>query len=378
MEILKSHNHSIRVEDDKLFDGEKEIKGEVDGAGMVIPFTPLDKGYDIARAIYRNFLTLPFENMLVLSGSGTSISSGGKTMQGLWEEIFTPASKTEDDDFFKEINFVDASQKNLEALLSQAIRASDVLDSTKSKAILARVKIIKDKIAASCKLVLSKDSPHLSFINKITSRKLKYPRAKIFTLNYDTLFEQAATSGNLSVINGFSFSTPSYFNGIFFDYDIVNREDSRVNSGENFVERVFHLYKPHGSVNWEKNDERTIINPNTENPHMIYPNANKYEYGYDQPFFEMTSRFQKEIRRPNTLLVCVGFSFKDKNFKNAILEAVKSNPGLNLFIAIPNFESKTEVADFLDLSTQQRNVLIVNESFEELVKNYPFSQEYGD
>lgn len=75
--------------------------------------------------------------------------------------------------------------------------------------------------------------------------------------------------------------------------DIVNREKTRLKQEESFIQKVFHLYKLHGSLTWEKNDNGEIEQKeNPENPLMIYPSSEKYESSYKQPYFEMMSRFQ--------------------------------------------------------------------------------------
>jgi hypothetical protein len=235
-------------------------------------------------------------------------------------------------------------------------------------------------IVKACTIPLKASSPHLEFLNKVTSRKIKYPRVQIFNLNYDTLFEQAAAEGYFTLINGFSFSNPNYFNGVFFDYDVVNRKSNRVSKDDNFIAKVLHLYKPHGSINWEKLANNKIvacnINEASKDPLIIYPNSNKYESGYDQPFFEMMSRFQQTVRMPNTLLLCVGFSFGDKHFKNVVRESAKSNPGLNLLVVSPNFKGNSYMTDIVELSSKQNNIIFINENFEDLSANYPFSEEY--
>jgi len=385
-EILKSHDKAIYVEDGKLFDGTEEISLDTSNATPGTPKKePEEDGYRISREYYKKILSRPFENIVVLTGAGTSKSSGGKVMKELWDEAFTTANKVEDEKFFNTINFPIPTtdiQKNLEELLSQAQKATGVLDKTESEKISKRIKEIETLVVKACTLPLQADSPHLKFLNKVTSRKLKYSRIKIFTLNYDTLFEQAAAEGNFVAINGFSFSSPAYFNGTFFDYDIVNRKNSRVSEEENFVTKVFHLYKPHGSVNWEKLANGKIVAKDirkaSQSPLIIYPNSNKYESGYDQPFFEMMSRFQQSVRQPNTMLLCVGFSFGDKHFKNVIQEAIKSNSGLNLLIVMPNFSERDQVKDLVELAGKQNNVTFVNEDFQALAENYPFSAEYDN
>lgn len=69
---------------------------------------------------------------------------------------------------------------------------------------------------------------------------------------------------------------------------------------------------------------------------MIYPNSNKYESSYEQPYFEMMSRFQSELRKNGTTtLITVGFSFADKHIFTMINEALNQNPSLNLVIIEP-------------------------------------------
>ena len=159
---------------------------------------------------------------------------------------------------------------------------------------------------------------------------------KTFTLNYDTLFEQAARKGNYTIIDGFSFSIPRIFSGRHFDYDIVIRDGSRIKNEDNFVPRVFHLYKPHGSVDWEKRGNNVYQNRaeeiSVENSLMIFPQENKYEHSYEQPFFEMMTRFQAALRMKNTTLVVIGFSFGDKHILSMINEALEQNPSFQLII----------------------------------------------
>ncbi|MBK7934079.1 MAG: SIR2 family protein [Acidobacteria bacterium] len=101
---------------------------------------------------------------------------------------------------------------------------------------------------------------------------------------------------------------------------------------DSFISRLFHLYKLHGSLNWEDNDGRIQINDTPAKPLMIFPRESKYENSYDQPFFEMMARFQQSIRPDSTVLVCIGYSFNDKHVNVAINEALDQNPGFQLII----------------------------------------------
>lgn len=378
--LLQAYQKTIALREDKLFYNGKEIASDADGSEI----KDIDAyARSMMRGHYRSLISKPFENVIILTGAGTSKSSGGKIMKELWDEAFPVAKKADNEAFFKIINFPNPtkdSEKNLEELLSQSQKALGVLSPDENAVVADKIKEVEALVVEACTLTLKADSPHSQFLNKVTSRKLKYSRVKIFTLNYDTLFEQAAAEGNFVLINGFSFSNPHYFNGAFFDYDLVNRKNSRVTQEENFVSKVFHLYKPHGSINWEKIPDGRIvsrdIDQSSSQPLIIYPNSNKYESGYDQPFFEMMSRFQQSVRQPNTLLLCVGFSFGDKHFKSVVKEAVKSNPGLNLLIALSDFTKKEQVKDILELTEKQNNITFVDDNFQNISDNYPFSIEY--
>lgn len=378
--LLKTYQRSISIRDSKLFDNEKEVITDEYGNAIA---DPKIYGCMLMRDHYKNLIAQPFDNVVILTGAGTSKSSGGKTMSELWDEIFPEVKKIDSEKFFKSINFKNPtknSEKNLEELLSQAQRALGILAEAESKEVEQKIKEIESMVVNACTIAIKPNSPHTQFLNKITSRKLKYSRVKVFTLNYDTLFEQAAAEGHFVVINGFSFSNPHYFNGAFYDYDLVNRKNSRVTQEENFIDRVFHLYKPHGSINWEKLPDGKItardIDKSIKDPLIIYPNSNKYESGYDQPFFEMMSRFQQSVRQPNTLLICIGFSFGDKHFKSVIKEAVKSNSGLNLLVVSNNFQEKEQVKDLVELTDKQNNITFISEDFQSISDNYPFSLEY--
>ena len=189
--------------------------------------------------------------------------------------------------------------------------------------------------------------------------------------------------GGFVIIDGFSFTHPREFSGSYFDYDIVHRDKTRIKQEESFVSKVFQLYKLHGSLNWERvSDTRIIQKENTESPLIIYPASEKYESSYEQPYFEMMSRFQQALRKEETLLIVIGFGFQDKHIQNVIREAVAQNPGFQLVIINYNGTEKietTHVEQFFESVEKmevKRKVTILFDTFNEFAKNYPENKTY--
>ena len=150
---------------------------------------------------------------------------------------------------------------------------------------------------------------------------------------------------------------------------------------ESFISKVFHLYKLHGSLTWKKENNGKIIQENEPvNPLMIYPSSEKYESSYEQPYFEMMSRFQQALRKEETLLIVIGFGFGDKHIRNVVLEAVNQNPSFQLLILnYGNVTPNENIKDFFinkENFVVKRNINIVSGSFKEFTNNYPENKTY--
>jgi hypothetical protein len=131
IDILNSYAKNLWIEKDRLFDDSGEVDLKVENQNQTVTTKdPNDEGYRIAREHYCSVLSRPFENIVAFTGAGASISTGGKSMASLWEEAFPTATKADDQQFLRKINFPippDQGERDLEALLSQAQRAVGVL-----------------------------------------------------------------------------------------------------------------------------------------------------------------------------------------------------------------------------------------------------------
>lgn len=335
------------------------------------------------------------ENLLILSGAGTSKGIGKKVKGVLVSELWDICSDDFSDEMFKKVcatvNY-DNNGGNIETLLSRIqlyleINGNESIEvegeeegEDETLELKEIVSIIENKIKNKCTLELPENSPHKQLLEKITKRKNSSPRVRIFTTNYDTLFEQAANDINGVLIDGFSFTNPRTFSGRNFDYDIVRRENSRLSEDEDFVERVIHLYKLHGSVNWGRQSNNVVIGQDVDDPLMIYPRSSKYESSYEQPYFEMMSRFQANLRKSNVTLLCIGFSFNDKHIVTAIFEALNQNPSFKLIIVNPSCGdgSNATFQKLIDeIALKSNRVIIIQEKFDSFAENFPEIKTYN-
>lgn len=380
MEILIRRGDTVSYDSNKLYRNNIEIP-KIDGDKRCTK----DRAEAEKQVFYDTFFRQPFKHIIILAAAGTSLDNGsnkGETRSGFWK-----SGRDIIKQLYKELLPCDnklrriASDKDIEAFLSHILLVEKISEEKASRLKPLREqleKIIRD----ACQLELdSSNAPHKTFLDKITARKASEPRVQLFTTNYDTLFEQAAQEGGYAVIDGFSFTFPRTFSGRYFDYDIVQRERTRLKDEESFVSKVFHLYKMHGSLTWEKTEQGIVQQVNsTESPLIVYPASDKYESSYEQPYFEMMSRFQQALRRENTLLIVVGFGFRDKHIQNVILEAVNQNPSFQLVIVNYNGNEtidREELKEYFDGNEVKRNVSIVFDTFKNFTESFPENKTYS-
>ena len=337
----------------------------------------------LRRETLQKHLKRQYENTIVLTGAGSSYNMGvsdkkGKLMGGLWEAAVSEFGYEELDNFCQKINFSDLKPDNettdIEKLLTHAQLYHYVYGLSESDEMTKKLKrMVKD----ACTLVLPPENPHRMFLRKLVSKKTKYTRPKIFTLNYDTLFEQAAEKNGFMIIDGFSYTYPRKFKGTNFDLDVVTRITNRNVLEDNFVSNVVHIYKPHGSINWQRKGEDIIIENEAKESLMIYPSSNKYESSYQQPFFEMMSRFQQETRAKNTLLIIIGYSFGDAHINAMIYEALSVNSSITIIFVTPDVHDESKYEKLRNEVLQTGNIIMTDQTFKEFVEIYPYSEIYA-
>lgn len=195
------------------------------------------------------------------------------------------------------------------------------------------------------------------FVRKVLTRPLNLKRSNIFSLNYDTLFEQAADAEGVVLLDGFVGSLDRVFRPESYDQDLyfpAETTEGRVHRHD----RVIHLYKLHGSATW------VSLNPEWNNPFgltakaeianpneavVVYPTPTKYGDTLGMPYAELFRRFAAAIVQPQSTLIVIGYGFGDEHV-NAIIRLALTVPSFTLVIVSPNARN-----DFVNLLREQKD-----------------------
>ncbi|MDT2801788.1 SIR2 family protein [Vagococcus lutrae] len=321
------------------------------------------------------FINKKFDNIVFLAGAGASVvtnnegnidSNFGKTVKMIADDIFIKLN-TEQDLFslqeLAEITYFNRKENivqikdgkevliddfNLEDFLSNLLHFEPYVIEDEAKYIATKNKIltlIKSNTDYSYQSTILKHGAIL----KILTKRIEEPnKLSVVTTNYDTLFEGAAAAGNYTIFDGFNFLAEPQFDSDMFDWNLV-RDISNIKTKElEYSRRVFNLIKIHGSLTWQRNSDGKIVRrrkqdiSDIEKTVMIFPSSDKYAQSYQEPYFELFSKFQELLKRPNTLLITTGFSFADNHISKMITQAVKNNKGFSLLVSDFNIEQESD------------------------------------
>jgi NAD-dependent SIR2 family protein deacetylase len=362
--------------------------------------TEIELAKEKITEIINKFLGRQYENTIVLTGAGSSIlketdineeideginipDHSGKTVAELKTEIEKHLNDIPNvfslDELAKKVKYLPEEGFNIEDLLTKVDMAKDYIDEKEKEKFEETIREIEKKIKDLCDIKLCKYHKHGEFINKLVAKRKSHNRVKIFTTNYDTLFEQALQEEGYIVVDGFSYEFPRKFNSSYFDYDFIIRGENKIIDEPEYVDKVVHLLKIHGSIDWRRNKNGEIIKcqDRDDKSLMIYPRSAKFELSYESPYFDLFSRLQVELRKKSTILIVIGFSFADKHIKSIVKNAMINNPHLNIFIVSPNIETE-EYKDFAVRAKKYENVMLFSSTFNQFVDIYRKQVAYSD
>ena len=102
---------------------------------------------------------------------------------------------------------------------------------------------------------------------------------------------------------------------------------------DNYISEIpsISLIKPHGSVNWERDEDDEIIYIRSKvvnEPVIVKPTGFESNDTFSQNhFFSMLRFFTNELDKPQSVLLVIGFSFQDKHIAKMVKRAI-ANPEL--------------------------------------------------
>ncbi|CAG0951589.1 hypothetical protein BURK1_00224 [Burkholderiales bacterium] len=183
---------------------------------------------------------------------------------------------------------------------------------------------------------------HKNFLRKLLTRPLNLKRVNVFTLNYDTLVEQASDAEGVVLLDGFVGTQRRVLRPESYEQDLYFPAETTEGRVHRF-DRVLHLYKLHGSVTWVAGSptldnpygvQSTAFDPDGAQPLLIYPTPAKYGETLGMPYSELFRRFSGALTRPQSVLFVIGYGFGDEHV-NTIIRQALAVPSFTVVIVDP-------------------------------------------
>ena len=202
-------------------------------------------------------------------------------------------------------------------------------------------------------------SGHIPFLAKLIARDTNLGRTHLFTLNYDTLFEQALEELGIQYFDGFSGKTAARFDPAVYGLDIYYPGDVAEGRVRRF-DKFLQFYKLHGSVHWfvhggvyraqhkslafareyrksdaAKKSEMLRSDDYAIDSFGILPTSQKFVQTLDMPYAHLFRLFHARLNQPQTFLLVLGYGFGDEHVTR-IIETALMNPSLVMLVVEPN------------------------------------------
>ncbi|KAF1716822.1 SIR2 family protein [Pseudoxanthomonas yeongjuensis] len=135
---------------------------------------------------------------------------------------------------------------------------------------------------------------------------------EIFCTNYDLLFEEAFERARAPYFDGFTGGSAPFFDPVTV-------------AGDDLPARWSRLWKIHGSLGWAVEGGSIVRGRGREAAQLVYPDHLKYDLTQKQPYAALFERLKRFLLTPDTLLLTIGFSFRDAHICAVIDEALAMN-----------------------------------------------------
>jgi hypothetical protein len=328
------------------------------------------------RARLEPWLTALFqsEHLALLVGSGLTHAvhdiATGKTLPGMAQTSFDTYGTEIDLEAKRSAELAGREQGNIEDQLRTAnelLRGLEIVASSsapmKAQAAALNGEIAtrllefassilegeKGLISASPKKAEEAFNYLVSFLMSFGSRTGTRDRLHIFTTNYDRYIEAGAEIAGLNLMDRFVGSLSPVFRSSRLDIDI-HYNPPGIRGEPRYLEGVAKITKLHGSIDWFDTTQsiRRIALPfgadsiapfltipgvaaTGARQLMIFPNSAKDRETAAYPYVDLFRDFAASVVRPNSTLVCFGYSFGDEHI-NRVIEDMLTIPSTHLVI----------------------------------------------
>lgn len=317
----------------------------------------------ISKRIKKLLFGEKYSNIVFLAGAGASVVTDnpvyGKTVQMIAENIFMELANEKNyynlEELAKKCNYNNgeilaenklAENFNLEDFLSTLLNYYQFMPKKGKIRVKRTIERILHLIKKNTSYSYNKNDLRHGALLKVLSELSGKDGNKfsVITTNYDVLIEEAASENNFIVFDGFNFTSEPKFDSTMFEWNLV-RNVNNINTKEvEYKDNTFNLIKIHGSLTWERGEKGEIVRKNKDSINdlskmvMIFPSSDKFAQSYQNPYFELFTKFQELIRRPNTLLITAGFSFADNHISKMITQAMINNHSLKILVTDFNID----------------------------------------
>lgn len=400
-----------KINDKEFFDSNGKLEKQESKDGSQNEFQEIDFKRLISEKIRKTIYGEKYSNIVFLAGAGASVIGGnpnyGKTVKMIADDIFGKLHDTEDlytlEELAEKCKYNNGkilvegqtesegsplldSSFNLEDFLSTLFHYRPYVSERKkgkfNRSIQKILELIKENTNYSYD---SKDLKHGALLNFLSSLSGKDGnKFSVITTNYDVLIEEAAAENNFVIFDGFNFTPLPKFDSNMFEWNLV-KEVPNINTREvEYKDKTFNLVKIHGSLTWERQENGDILRKSkdsitdTNKMVMVFPSSDKFAQSYQEPYFELFTKFQELIKRPNTLLISSGFSFADDHISKMVTQALKNNSSLKLLVTDYNIDPNRAWNDEDKQYTEiEKSDTKYNKNWAELVRlmdeGYPIS-----
>lgn len=275
----------------------------------------------------------------------------------------------------KRLNFLIGSGASVPAIpLMSFFKTEDISDEKANNSLSDKIKCVSKQVIEgiyntsdreNIETVLKRYSDFIKVILQLlyhaNSRQVT-KNINIFTTNYDLFIEKSLDE--LMKYESFVFNDGGngYFNRIL-DSANYNKSVAYRGLNDNYLNELptLTLIKPHGSMNWERDQEDNILIRKSvvENPVVVKPTGLEGQETFlNNHFHDMLRVFQLELDKPQSILIVIGFSFQDKHIAKMLNRSLK-NPELNVFIFCYSESDKQIILTNLSLSDCPRNLNVI-------------------